>query len=84
MINGRAWLAKQLDGKGIGYERRDNCLVNVENFGAAQQLLDQQPRIDWPGQLGRVLRRVHPLHAEFFSGAAPLDYSPPASPAQPS
>lgn len=74
LVNGREWLAKQLDGKGIGYERRDNCLVSVENFAAAQKLLDQQPQIDWPGQLRRVLRRVHPLHAQFFSGEAPLDY----------
>lgn len=26
------------------------------------------------GQLDRVLRRVHPLHAEFFTGVGALDY----------
>jgi len=74
LLNGREWLAKQLARKGIGYERRDNCLVSVADLAAAQRLLDQQPRIDWPGQLSRVLRRAHPLHAEFFSGAAALNY----------
>ena len=37
-------------------------------------MLDQQLRIDWPGQLNRVLRRAHPLHAEFFGGEGHLDY----------
>jgi hypothetical protein len=31
-------------------------------------------RIDWRGQLDRVLRRVHPLHAKFFTGLGALDY----------
>jgi hypothetical protein len=28
----------------------------------------------WRGQLDRLLRRAHPLHAEFFGGAGTLDY----------
>src|SRR5436309_2886358 len=35
--------------------------------------MDHQPRQDWRGQLSRLLRRVHPLHTEFFK-AAPVDY----------
>lgn len=74
LINGREWLTRQLDAQHLGDLRRDNCLVGVADFAAAQQLLDQPLRIDWPGQLHRVLRRAHPLHAEFFGGDAPLDY----------
>lgn len=74
LINGREWLTRQLDAQDIGYLRRDNCLVSVADFAAAQKLLDQQVRIDWPGQLSRVLRRAHPLHAEFFGGDGHLDY----------
>lgn len=74
VLNGREWLARQLDLQGIGYQRRDNCLIGVADFAAAQKLLDEQPKIDWPGQLERLLRRVHPLHSEFFCGEGRLDY----------
>ena len=47
VLNGREWLARQLDEKGIGYLRRDNCLVRVSDLAAAQKLASQQPRIDW-------------------------------------
>ena len=36
VLNGREWLARQLDKKGIGYQRRDNCFTWVENFARAQ------------------------------------------------
>ncbi len=70
LLNGREWLARQMDGAGIEYARRDNCFVGVSDFARAQELLSQQPRINWPKELDRVLRFAHPLHAEFF-GASP-------------
>jgi hypothetical protein len=74
VLNGREWLARQMDMKGIDYLRRDNCFPQISDFAAAQELASQQVRINWIGQLDRLLRRVHPLHAETFSGAAALDY----------
>ena len=74
VLNGREWLARQMDAKGIGYLRRDNCFPQISDFDRAQKLADQQPKIKWMGQLDRLLRRVHPLHAEFFRGPGALDY----------
>lgn len=74
VLNGREWLARQLDVKGIDYLRRDNCFPQISDFAAAQQLASQQVKIKWIGQLDRLLRRVHPLHAETFTGAGGLDY----------
>ena len=74
VLNGREWLAQQMDAKGMSYVRRDNCFVEISDFARAQKLADQQVRIDWRGQLDRLLRRVHPLHAEFFAGVGALDY----------
>ena len=74
VLNGREWLARQMDAKGIDYLRRDNCFVRISDFDRAQKLADQQPKIKWMGQLDRLLRRVHPLHAEFFRGPGALDY----------
>jgi hypothetical protein len=75
LLNGRAWLARQMDGAGIEYARRDNCFVGVGDFARAQELLSQQPRINGPREPDRVLRRVHPLHAEFF-GTPPRSDKP--------
>jgi hypothetical protein len=74
VLNGREWLARQMDAKGIGYLRRDNCFLQISDFDRAQKLADQQPKIKWMRQLDRLLRRVHPLHANFFRGPGGLDY----------
>lgn len=74
VLNGREWLAQQMDAKGMSYVRQDNCFVEISDFARAQKLADQQVRIDWRGQLDRLLRRVHPLHAEFFGGEEALGY----------
>jgi hypothetical protein len=60
VLNGREWLARQLDKKGIAYQRRDNCFTWVEDFARAQKLADQQPRIHGEAALDRLLRRVLP------------------------
>jgi hypothetical protein len=73
VLNGREWLACELDRAGIGYQRRDNCFIEIANLARAQKLLDRQPKLDWCGQMNRLLRRVHSQHAEFFA-ASPLEY----------
>jgi hypothetical protein len=60
VLNGREWLARQLDETGIGYQRRDNCFTWVEDFARAQKLADQQPKISWEAELDRLLQRVLP------------------------
>jgi hypothetical protein len=60
VLNGRRWLARELDKKGIGYQRRDNCFTWVEDFARAQKLADRQPSIHWEAELDRLLRRVLP------------------------
>ena len=60
VLNGREWLARQLDNKGIGYQRRDNCFTWVEDFTRAQKLAGQRPRTHGEAELDRLLRRVLP------------------------
>jgi hypothetical protein len=59
-LNGREWLARQLDAAGIGYERRDNTFAWVEDFARAQELLDEQQKTDWSATLSALLRDYHP------------------------
>ena len=43
-INGREWLARQMDETELGYQRRDNCFSWLENPVEAQRLMDLQLR----------------------------------------
>jgi hypothetical protein len=63
-LNGREWLARQMDRAGIDYEQRDNCFARVGDPARAQALLDGQLKTDWPRMLDGVLAQAHPLHAE--------------------
>lgn len=63
-LNGREWLARQMDSAGVGYDQRNNCFVRVSEPAAAQELLDQQLQPDWSGRLDELLAQAHPLHAE--------------------
>ena len=63
VLNGREWLARQLDAAGIEYQRWDNSFPWIEDFARAQKLADRQPRIHWSHHLDRLLRRAAP---EFF------------------
>jgi hypothetical protein len=63
-LNGREWLARQMDRAGLTYEQRDNCFVRVSDPIRAQALLDEQLRTDWVRVLQPLLERSHPLHAE--------------------
>jgi len=65
-INGREWLARQMDQAKLNYVRRDNTFTWVEDVAAAQALLDQQLQAHWPTLLGELASALNPLHAELF------------------
>jgi hypothetical protein len=60
-VNGRSWLACQLDREGIGYQRKDNCFTHIDNLPRAQQLMDQLARKDFRPMLDALAQRVNPL-----------------------
>lgn len=65
-LNGREWLARQMDGVKMKYLRQDNCFAWVEDFEQAQRLLDQQLTTDWPKTLGELARELNPEHERMF------------------
>jgi hypothetical protein len=73
-LNGREWLARQLDAAGISYERRDNSFAWVSDFARAQAFLDEQVRTDWPKALSELLREVHPEFERLRIGLQLRDY----------
>ena len=72
-LNGRDWLARQLQTRGIDFTQRDNCFVDVSDVHCAQQLLAAQVKTNGSRQLNRLLRRVHPTQHELYA-AGRLEY----------
>jgi len=62
-LNGREWLARQLERRGVPFQKRNNLLLSVADPKLAQELLDEQRRTDWPKLLGDLVRPVQPLWA---------------------
>jgi hypothetical protein len=73
-LNGREWLARQMDQAKLPYVRRDNTFTWVEDVAQAQALLAQQVQADWPGLLGGLAAALNPAHAEIFA-PEPYPYS---------
>lgn len=72
-LNGREWLARTLDRKGIAYQRRDNCFPWIADVERAQRLMDEQLAICWPLALDLLRAKAHPAHDQVFA-SFPLDY----------
>jgi hypothetical protein len=68
-INGREWLARQMDAAELGYVKRENLFSELANPTAAQSLFEEQHRAAWPKLLEKLLDETHPLHAQI---TAPL------------
>jgi hypothetical protein len=60
-LNGRDYLARQMDRLGIGYQQRDNCFLRIEDLPRAQKILDRLTTRSWPRTLGALARRLNPL-----------------------
>ena len=60
-INGREWLARQMDRAGIGYTQRDNCFTQIEDLATAQRLMDRLIDRKWGGFLNSLAQKVNPI-----------------------
>jgi hypothetical protein len=71
-LNGREWLARQMDRAGLKYRQADNCFIKLKDVAKTQALLDEQLHTDWAQVLNALLDQCHPLHREI---CAPLGQS---------
>jgi len=65
-LNGREWLARQMDAAGLEYVRQDNCFPWIADWSKAQRLMDRQLKTRWPKLLDGVARQLNPAHGEIF------------------
>jgi hypothetical protein len=63
-LNGRHWLARQMDAAGLNYLQRENCFTWIEDLPEAQALAQQQLQYHWPSLLDPLLQQCHPWAAE--------------------
>src|SRR5262249_55906488 len=74
VLNGRDWLARQLDTAGIGYLKKENTFVALDDFERAQALLDAQLQVNWPVVLNELVDQFHPVHAQWMPAPGPVSY----------
>ena len=72
-VNGRHWLARQLDQAQIGYVQRENCFPWIEDVARAQTLAHQQLQSAWPTLLQPLIEQCHP-HAPELCRPLALSY----------
>lgn len=66
-LNGREWLAHQLQRKGrTDFRRYDKAFTWLGDPALAQRLMDQQLATAWPRALDALARALNPLHREIF------------------
>lgn len=73
-LNGRLWLAKQMDAAGLGYRRADNCFIELADPAKAQTLADAQHQTNWLELLDDLLALAHPLKDEILKPFPKLSY----------
>lgn len=66
-LNGREWLARQMDRLGLGYRRQENCFPWIGKLSRAQALMEEQLRMDWPSVLDETARRLNPIHEQLLA-----------------
>lgn len=69
-LNGREWLARQMDQAGLEYARQGNCFPWIQDWSRAQQLMNKQVQAPWPKLLNAIAHQLNPQHAEIFHAFA--------------
>lgn len=72
-LNGRHWLARQLDQAHLGYVQRENCFTWIEDPAQAQALAHAQLQSCWPTLLQPLVEQCHP-HARELCRPLALAY----------
>ena len=82
-LNGRHWLERQLQDRGIGYIKDGNCFVRIEDVASAQALLDGQLASDWKRMLNRLVlgscpalgQVLRPLRPDYYWSADETEWA---------
>jgi hypothetical protein len=73
-LNGREWLARQMDQAGISYRRHDNCFTWIENVERAQTMMNEQRTTNWVQLFDPIVEKIHPLLFSEMCVKYPMKY----------
>ncbi len=59
-LNGHEWLARQLERRGIGFERYENTFLSIDDLPLAQRLCASFTRRRWSRLFDAFARRINP------------------------
>jgi hypothetical protein len=62
-VNGREYLARRLDRAGIGYQKADNCFLQIDDLARAQRMISDLEKRNWVRFLSRLAERFNPWAA---------------------
>jgi hypothetical protein len=65
-VNGREWLARQMDRAGLKYCQQGNCFVWIEDYAQAQALLSRQLETHWTDLLEGFALQLNPIRERIF------------------
>ena len=65
-LNGREWLARQMDQEGLKYRQQGNCFVWIEDYEQAQKLMNRQLETHWAELLNGFAQQLNPIHESIF------------------
>lgn len=60
-VNGREWMARQLDRINVPYTKSDNKIISVSNYTVTDRLSSEFTQIPWPAFLGPLAEQANPL-----------------------
>ncbi len=66
-LNGREWLARQMDREELKYAQQGNCFVWIEDYQRAQELMDRQVEMNWAELLDGFAAQLNPERESIFS-----------------
>jgi hypothetical protein len=67
-LNGRSWLARQMDRLGMAYRRERNCFLWFQDPAGAQRVMDRLLRLNWPAFLDKMAVRANPGLSDVLHG----------------
>jgi len=65
-LNGREWLARQMDREGLNYVQQGNCFVWLEDYRRAQEFMNRQVEMNWAELLNGLAAQLNPRHESIF------------------
>jgi hypothetical protein len=66
-VNGREWLAHELQKRNIDYIKKENCFVKIDDVEEAQNIMNEQLKTNWPEVLQNIANKLNPIHDDIFS-----------------